>query len=271
MFDRREFLMGSLSVGAMTLLPRCGPDASALPADGTYEAPYTTEDPGTLQAEVAASVPTLYGALLDDKRVRLWVEVLNNGIAPPAPHPMTLDHYIQELRIVDGDNNELAAASFPPEAQARLIRDVEIPAEVETIHVYAKCSKHLYWRNTYAVADLKKPPVGDLRRAYTAEQPGQYEDKIKAHVPILGKRPDGSFAVEIGDRAAGKLHEMTANHYIQHIVVLDQGNQTRVDQALGPNVAEPVVEQVNVNGTQRVRVIALCNLHFYWQADYAVI
>jgi desulfoferrodoxin (superoxide reductase-like protein) len=254
----------------MTLLPRCGPDPSTVKADGSYEAPYTAEDPGAFAAEVPTSVPVLYGALLDATRVRLWLEVLNNGVQPAASHPMLADHYIQELRLLDGDNNELAYVSYPAEAQARLIRDVELPAEVETIHAFAKCSKHGVWRSTWSVADLKKAPVGDLRRAYTADQPGPYADKILAHVPILGKRPDGSFAVEVGDRAAGKLHEMSENHHIQHVVVLDQGNQTRVDQPLGPTVAEPVVEGVNVNGTQRVRVVALCNLHFYWQADYGV-
>jgi desulfoferrodoxin (superoxide reductase-like protein) len=271
MFDRRAFLVGSASFGAFSLLPSCGPDPAAAAADGTIENPWTALDFGPNAAEKTSAPPVIYGARVDEKRVRLWVEVADVGTAPPTPHAMQQDHFIQELYIRDEFGNEIASLSFPYEAQARLIASVELPVQVTRIVAISKCSKTGYWKTEAEVAALAVEPAGDLQRAYTAAQPGAMEDKILAHVPLLGKRPDGSFAVEVGDREQGKLHEMSEAHFIRHVVVIDDSHQVRVSQPLSFTVAEPVVENVNVAGAKKVRVLALCNQHFYWEAEYAVI
>lgn len=271
--DRRDFLLGSVSFGALVALPRCAPQdvEPEGPADGSYDRPFTRDDPGPWADKIEVHQPVLYGAMVDDKRVRLWLEVQDIKINPPKNHEMVQDHWIQELKIEDEFGNQIAYAAFPYEAQARLIVTVEIPERVQSLHAYAWCNSHGVWRATYDVAALKVTPAGDLRRPFTLAQPGQYVDIADKHVPILGKRPDGSFSIEVGDRAAGKLHEMTPQHYITQVVVYDQFDQLRALQNLGPNYAEPVVNGVNVAGANRVRVIAYCNLHFYWEAEFSVL
>lgn len=271
MFDRRAFLVGSASFGAFTLLPACGPDANAGPADGSLAKPWSALDPGPNGAEATSAAPVVYGARVDEKRVRLWVEVADIGTSPPTPHAMQQDHFVQELYLQDDFGNPIASLSFPYEAQARLIASVEIPQQVKRIVAIAKCSLTGYWKTEVEVTALAVEPAGDLQRAFTTAQPGSMAEIAAKHVPILGKRPDGTFAVEVGDRAQGKLHEMTEAHYIRHVVVMDDSHQIRVSQPFSYTVPEPVVERVNVAGAKRVRVLALCNLHFYWEAEYAVV
>lgn len=272
MLDRRGFLLGSVSFGSLALLPRCGGEPQPEgPPDGTFERPFTEEAPGPHGAEAKAKTPKIYGALTDATRTRLWVEVVDLSTNPPTPHPMQQDHYIEQLYLIDEFGNQIASLGFPYEAQARLIAAVEIPPRVTRIHAYAKCNQTGYWRATYDVAQLAVAPAGDLQRPFTTAQPGPMAAIADKHVPLLGKRPNGSFAVEVGDRAQGKLHETTPQHYIQHVVVFDDSHQIRVSQPLGPAVGEPVVENVNVAGAKKVRVVALCNLHFYWEAEFNII
>jgi len=261
--------MGSATFGAFTLLPSCGPPA--VEPDGTRENPWTAEQPGAYAAEKTLAVPIVYGSKVDAKRVRLWVEVGDVGTSPPTPHAMQQDHSIQELYLEDEFGNAIAELSYPYEAQARLIASVEIPAEVTRIVAISKCSTSGYWKAEYEVTALAVEPAGDLQRAYTAEQPGPMADIAAKHLPILGKRENGTFAIEVGDRAQQKLHEMTQAHFIRHIVVIDDSHQIRLSQPFDYNVAEPVVENVNVAGAKKVRVLALCNLHFYWEAEFNVV
>lgn len=269
-FERRDFLLGSVSTGVFVLLPRCAPAPTATgEPDGTIENPWTEDQPGPNLAEAKLAAPQIYGALVDGKVTRLWVECKDPLAAVETLHPQEQAHSIQELYLRDEFGNEIASLSFPYDAQARLIATVEIPERVTRIDAIAKCSATGYWKRSLSVADLSVPPVGDLQRPYTVAQPGGMD--AGKHVPILGKREDGTFAVEVGDRAAGLLHVMEPAHYISHIVVLDDNHQLRLSQALGPAVAEPVVENVPVAGAKKVRVLALCNLHFYWEAEFAIV
>src|SRR5687768_10220438 len=74
MLTRRRLLQTSAAVSAAVttsaLLPGCGPEA----ADGTLARPFTKEDPGPWADKVDGHTPVVYAGLVDESRVRLWVE-----------------------------------------------------------------------------------------------------------------------------------------------------------------------------------------------------
>ena len=269
--DRRGFVLQSLRYGTAAgasgmLLTACEgtPDEDA-PADGSFEAPYTSEDPGQ---DPDIHLPVAYGALIDGTTSRIWVEVLDVGT--DEIHPQETGHYISKLVIHDEFGNEIDALQYRYDNDARLIASVDIPTEVSVVHVYSECSTTGWWRTSYNVDAMKGVPLGDLRRPLTTEQPGDWPDKIEVHQPIYGRRPDGSFTVEIGDRTAGKLHEMTPNHYMKYILVFDEYHQLRAGARLDPVYnTEPVIDFPPIGGTSYVRVVAFCNLHDWWEAIYS--
>ena len=128
-----------------------------------------------------------------------------------------------------------------------------------------------WWRAVYNVDDVKSIPAGDLRRPLTADQPGDWPDKIAVHLPIFGQRPNGRYAVEVGDRAAEKLHEMIPDHYIKYVLIYDEYHQLRAGFRFVPAYnPEPVYEVPAIGGTSYLRVIAYCNLHDWWEAIYSL-
>lgn len=269
MLDRRGFLLTSFGAGVGVLWPACGPaDGADAPATGTFEQPFTELDPGPWKEKAAVHQPTLYAGLVDERRVRLWVEVRDAGV--DISHEMSVEHYIERILLVDEFYNPIADRSFLFGVDARLVTTVDIPAGVEQVHAYALCNLHGWWRRSYAVKDLKVAPVGDARRAYTATQPGAFANQAPSHIPILGRRPDGRLSVEVGDRAQGQLHPQSAEHYIEFVAIYDQYDQLRATAPLGPNAPEALFNFDFVGGTERVRVLAFCNNYGWWEAEYTL-
>lgn len=267
---RRGFLktasLLSASAGTMTLLTACEGGGEEEP-DGTFAKPWTVENPNP-NANAATELPVCYAALVNATSVRLWVEVLDTGTT--TFHPQQADHFVEQLHIEDEFANIIGSIGLRYENNARLIAQVDIPEGVEVIHVFQKCNQHGWWRSSYSVETLKATPVGDVRRPLTEAQPGVWADKIPPHLPVFGKRPDGKFSVEVGDRVAGTLHEMTPEHYVNAILVYDEYHQLRAGTYLNAQInPEPVYDFDVVGGTSYVRVIISCNLHDWWEGVFS--
>lgn len=269
--DRRGFLLTSFRAGAATaLLPACGPgEEDTGPADGTFGKPYTQKDPGPWGDKIEMHQPVAYAARVDAERLRIWLEVLDITQAPPAPHEMIVDHWIRQLVLQDNFGNVIASRNFTFDAQARLVATVKLPERVVQVDALADCNLHGWWRGTYDVEDLDQPPEGDARRPFTRDAPGDYQPQVPTHVPVFGKRPNGYYSVEIGDREEGQLHPMDDGHYIKEIRVFDEYDQLRALATLGPQYEEPVADFAPF-GTKRVRVVALCNNYQWWEAEYSI-
>ncbi len=266
--DRRGFVLQSVRAGTgATLASVIGCDGgTGGPADGTYEAPWSSADYPN-GADPAIETPVVYAAYTDDAAVRLWTEVLDTGTL--TQHPQQQDHYISELRFTDPYGNIVAGQQFNYQNQARLISTTIYPQDVEAVYVYKNCSQHGWWREVISMDSLKLDPVGDLRRPFTDQKPGQWGDKILVHVPVFGVRPDGKQTIEVGDRAQQKLHEMIPTHYIGTVLVFDEYHQLRAGASVDPDYnPEPVIDFDPIGGTQYVRVVAYCNLHNWWEAVY---
>lgn len=271
--DRRGFLQTSVRFGtAVALLPACAPPEEIPEGEGTFGAPYTRNAPGPHADLVEIHTPFLLGARVDAKRVRLWVEVQDTTQTPPVSHDMTVEHYISQIVLQDNFLNTIASRTFAFDAQARLITTVELDERVTSIEALANCNQHAWWRAIFDVEGLVIPPDGAVRRAYTRDQPGDYGDQSAQHTPIFGKRPNGTYGVEVGDRNNGGLHPMDEGHYVQTIYVFDEYDQLRAQANLGPLYQEPVADfpATAIAGTSRVRVLALCNNYKWWEAEYAV-
>jgi desulfoferrodoxin (superoxide reductase-like protein) len=269
---RRDFLkkatLLSASTGVMMLVPACEGGGEEGEPDGSFENPWTRDKPNP-DAIAAVELPVVYAALVDQASVRMWVEVLDTGTT--TFHPQDATHFVETLSIIDEFANPIAALGYRYDNDARLIAQVDIPDGVETIHVYSKCSVHGWWRASYAVNVLKVAPAGDVRRPLNAQQPGAWADKIDLHMPVFGKRPDGKYSVEVGNRAAGNLHEMIPAHYISAILVYDQYHQLRAGTYMNAQVnPEPVYDFDPVGGTTYVRVVVGCNLHQWWEGVFSV-
>ncbi|MFZ9887202.1 MAG: desulfoferrodoxin family protein [Myxococcota bacterium] len=273
--DRRDFVMTSLRLGtASLLLPACEPpEAEPLAeGEGTFGAPYTRAAPGPWGNKVEIHLPRLYGARIDDKRIRLWLEIEDVTQDPVVNHDMTVQHYISQLVLQDEFQNVIDSRTFAPGTDARMIASIEVPAEVGVIEAYALCNLHGWWRALYDIKALSAEPDGTFRRPYTNARPGEWVDKTATHTPVLGQRPNGYLSVEIGDRDKGALHPMTAEHYIESIYLFDELDQLRAYARLGPAFEEPVADfpATALGGTGRARVLAYCNLHGWWDAQFTV-
>lgn len=272
--DRRGFLLTSVRFGtAAALLPACGPGQEELPeGEGTFGAPLTKNAPGAFPDLIEIHLPRVYGARIDAERVRLWVEVQDTVQNPPVNHEMTVEHYISQIVLQDNFLNVIASRTYAFDAQARLVATVALDEQVTTVEALALCNQHQWWRAIYDAKELAAPPDGAVRRAYTRDQPGEYGAQSPTHAPIFGRRPNGYYGVEVGDRNGAGLHPMDEGHYIQTIYVFDEYDQLRAQAQLGPQYKEPVADfpATAIAGTARVRVLALCNNYKWWEAEYSL-
>lgn len=272
--DRRGFLLTSVRFGtAAALLPACAPPEEELPeGEGTFGSPLTRDSPGPYPDKIEIHLPRVYGARLDATRVRLWAEVQDTVQNPPINHEMTAEHYISQIVLQDNFQNVMATRSFNFDAQARLVTTVELDERVTSVEALALCNQHLWWRAIYDVADLAVAPDGAVRRAYTLDQPGEYAAQAPTHTPVFGRRPNGYYGVEVGDRDGAGLHPMDEGHYVETIYVFDEYDQLRAQAQLGAQYQEPVADfpATAIAGTARVRVLALCNNYKWWEAEYAL-
>jgi desulfoferrodoxin (superoxide reductase-like protein) len=262
LLTRRRLLQTSAAVAALPLLPACGPEA----ADGTLARPFTREDPGPWAEKIEVHQPVVYGALVDDTRVRIWVEVEDQDKA--VTHEQTPEHFVSRILVQDQDGAVLGDAVYPYEAAARLVVVLDLPATVTALRVYEECNKHGIWLASYDVKDLKVAPGGDARRPLTKDQPGPWAEKIATHVPVLTKVDAATLRVEIGDVAADKMHVTQVDHYIVDVVVYDQNAQEIARVPIGQNL--PTFDMPIPAGTTSVRVVAWCNLHDHWESELAL-
>lgn len=267
-FPRREMLKWMSACGAL-LTTGCDseePDPDPVAADGSFSNPYTRDDPGE---KPDVHLPVLYAGNVSDSSTRLWVEIFDPGTG--IVHDMNQEHYIKQIAIFDNYGNEIAGQGFYYDMQARLITQIEIPKEAEQIYVYTECNKHGWWLTVYNSSDLAVDPAGDQRRPYTKDKPGDWTDLVKKHVPIFGRRPDGTFSVEVGDRVDGELHVMTDQHYMSWILIYDEFAQLRAYVELSPSInPEPVYDFTAIGGTKYLRMTAYCNLHGWWEEVYSM-
>lgn len=272
--DRRGFLLTSVRFGtAAALLPACGPAEEEIPeGEGTFGSPYTRKAPGPYPDEIEIHLPRVYGARLDATRVRLWVEVQDIVQVPAVSHPMTADHFTPQIVLQDNFQNLILSRNYAYDAQARLVATVELDERVSSIEALAYCNQHGWWRAIYDVADLRVEPDGAFRRAFTRDSPGEYGAQAPTHTPIFGRRPNGYYGVEVGEREGTGLHPMDQDHYVESILIFDEYDQLRAQAQLGPQYQEPIADfpAGSIAGTAKVRVLALCNNYKWWEAEYSL-
>lgn len=264
---RRDALkvIGATSAFVMTGCDGETPPDEELAADGSFARPWTASEPGE---NPDVHFPVLYGAEVSDSEKRLWVEVLDPGNG--EEHEMTEEHYVKQIVIFDEHGNEITGAGFAYWMQARLIYHVAIPDEVTQLYVYSECNLHGWWLSVYDVADIKGDPVGDYRRPFTLDRPGEWGDVAAKHKPIFGRRPDGSYSIEIGDRDSEELHVMTEQHYMSWVFLFDEYAQLRRYVELSPDYnAEPVYD-FEPFGSPYIRIVTYCNLHGWWEGVYSL-
>ncbi len=255
--------MSGATLSAAALLPGCGVE----PADGSVERPYTREDPGQWTDKIEVHQPVVYAGLVDDAKVRVWIEVENADTL--TAHEQSPAHYIKRIFVQDQDGAVLADAAYPPEAAARLITVLDLPATVTQLRVFEECNNHGVWLAVYDTAALKVAPLGDSRRPLTKDQPGAWAEKTATHVPILTKLDGGRVRIDVGDAAADKLHVTEAGHYIKDIAVYDQNAQELARVDVGAELL-PTFELTVPAGVTHLRVVAWCNLHDHWEAELAL-
>ena len=265
--DRRRFLLTSASAGALVPLTACGPTVPVAEGPiGGFANPHTSENPGNFADLIPPHLPTVYAGFVNETDVRLWVEI---GSPEYGVHEQAAAHYIQQIVIQDDFLNNIASSGmFPFNAEARLVANATIEPPVNGIYAYGLCNLHGWWRSYFPLDLILRDPLGDARRAYTVLKPNP--DAVPGeHIPILGTRPDGQMSVEIGDRSAGQLHPQQQAHHITQVLIFDENDQLRGNYGLAANGGEPVINFAPI-AAQRLRVLAFCNLHMWWEAEYQV-
>lgn len=268
--DRRGFVLRSFQIGAASAvgLHALGCPGGGGPADGSFANPWTSADFGANDATL--EVPAVYAAQADATAIRLWIEIRDPGLGGLA-HPQQQDHYTKQIAVYDQSSNLIDSLSLSYQNQARLITTNVFDASITSVAVYTECSVHGWWRMDFDLAGAAGNPAGDFRRPLTETQPGNWADKVAVHLPVFGQRPNGDYSIEVGSRAADKLHEMTPEHYISAIRVYDQYSQERLAVSLDPTYnQEPVIDFEAIGGTEYLRIVAQCNLHEQWEAVYKV-
>ena len=215
--DRRsalkQMMMGAIGVAASSTLVGClgeGIPGSALSnpsanngtagagEQGSFENPFTQEDPGSYATGLTARNPQIFGSLISNpdfttKTTRLWVEVMGAPTAARSGTANTIlptevfdvlateelcSEGVTEIRIVDEDTKEiLASRKLSADFQPRFIADVVLGSTTR-VAAYAYIEgKGGWWKgDVYNSVDLEQyapttsnaaGQIGSLRKPLT--------------------------------------------------------------------------------------------------------
>lgn len=123
------------------------------------------------------------------------------------------------------------------------------------------------------------PPVegelGEYTNPFTAEDPGEWTDKIEIHQPVLYAAPVGGgltrLWVEVRDAAADKTHEQQQEHFIDQIVITDEFGNIIGNAGFQYSGQARIVTTVEIpEGITQIYCYEHCNLHGWWRAIYNV-
>ncbi|MCP4504195.1 MAG: hypothetical protein GY822_30090 [Deltaproteobacteria bacterium] len=118
------------------------------------------------------------------------------------------------------------------------------------------------------------PAEGTFARPFTREDPGEWTEKIEIHQPVLF----GSLAqngarlwVEVLDINTSTVHAMTAEHYIERIIIEDNYGNIIADVVFPYNAQARVVTTVAIPlNISSIKVYEKCNLHGWWKSSYSI-
>lgn len=103
---------------------------------------------------------------------------------------------------------------------------------------------------------------------YSMDNPGDYDDKIAAHVPDLSYYAEGTAVVAVVD------HPMTKEHWVEAIYFKDQNGDVFYLQHLSYQEYENKAEKREARaycaipeGVTQVTAYAFCNLHGTWKSE----
>lgn len=121
------------------------------------------------------------------------------------------------------------------------------------------------------------PADGSYGLPYTRDDPGEWTDKVEIHQPVLyGSRIDPENVrlwVEVQDtqQQPVKNHEMTADHYISSLVLVDNFQNTIAAREFAYDAQARLVATVQLDErVTSIEALELCNLHGWWSAVYDV-
>lgn len=131
------------------------------------------------------------------------------------------------------------------------------------------------WPACMPAAGRNEPAEGTFDRPYTEIDPGPWIEKIAIHQPVLyASTADGSRVrlwAEVRDTGKDLDHEMSVEHYIERILIVDEFYNTIADRSFLYGSESRLVATVDIpEGVEQVHAFALCNLHGWWQRTYNV-
>lgn len=121
----------------------------------------------------------------------------------------------------------------------------------------------------------EEPADGTFARPFTREDPGQWAQEIEIHQPVVyasyvdGKRV--RLWLEVRDVNQDLNHEMTADHYIEQLVLMDEFGNTIDNRGFRYDAQARLVATVEIpHAVRRVYSYAHCNLHGWWRKAYDI-
>jgi len=218
--------------GAKTVPANTPPDAQivAEPKLGSFERPYTQENPGDFSAGKELRQAVVQGVQRNASASKpiygLWVEIMNpatlapyiikdqnsaewltkfDALASESLHPSTTGNYVSELRVVDAATNRmLAAASFDVGDAARFMFDHSLRS-ITDLKIYARIEGAGGWWMSVVKVDQSQlasatSGFGSIRRPLNRNQAGVFgvgaralANKVFGHSGnVKVRKPDGT-------------------------------------------------------------------------------
>ena len=131
------------------------------------------------------------------------------------------------------------------------------------------------WPACAPATGTNKPADGTFDQPFTELDPGPWTEKIAIHQPVLyASVADGNRVrlwAEVRDAGQDLDHEMSVEHYIERVMIVDEFYNVIADRSFLYGVESRLVATVEIpEGVTQVHAFALCNLHGWWRRTYDV-
>lgn len=184
------------------------------------------------------------------------VLIVGDQATVSVPHPMGEDHYIVGLYLTDQNGSMIGKTQLNPNDEATYT--FTIPEDVTEVQPWSLCDDHDLWiGQTISLDDIEYMNQWELNGTLTADEPGQWADKIAGHYPIVSIY-EQMVTVQVA-------HPMDIDHYIEAIYLKDSNGHLVGFKQLSPN-DEPSAQFYVIDPSTEYKAYAMCNLHEVWTA-----